>query len=264
MPDPGSPGDRGAPPTTLRGGHPGVRISWGGEEEGVAGLARVLAHETCVRLIDALGPGEATVSDLASRLGLDQPRVSTHLGLMREAGLVDCRADGRHRVYALRGQAPALAVATLRTLAAGVAGGDPSPAASVAPPAGDAPIRLARTCYDHLAGLAGVRLLDGLLGRRWLEPAGDGCRDLAVTALGEAALGRLGVNLPITRRSRRALAIDCPDWTERRPHLGGALGAALLGAMLDQGRARLRPGERAVDLEPGEPERFLGVDQWAG
>jgi DNA-binding transcriptional ArsR family regulator len=236
-----------------------------GDEEGAAGLARVLAHETCIRLIDALHAGEATVSDLACRLGLDQPRVSTHLGLMREAGLVDCEANGRHRVYALRGQAPALAVATLRTLAASVAGGDAAQAASVAaPPAGDAPVRLARTCYDHLAGVAGVRLLDGLLARGWLEPSGPGDRDLVVAERGAVALGRLGVNLPIARRSRRALAIDCPDWTERRPHLGGALGAALLSAMLDQGRARLQPGERAVDLEPGEPDRFLEVAQWGG
>ena len=84
-------------------------------------------------------------------------------------------------------------------------------------------------------------------------------RDLGVSAQGAAALGRLGVNLSIAQRSRRALAIDCPDWTERRAHLGGALGAALLAALLDQGRARLRPGERAVDLEPGEPDRFLEV-----
>jgi DNA-binding transcriptional ArsR family regulator len=233
-----------------------------GDEESVAGLARVLAHETCVRLIDALNAGEATVSDLACRLGLDQPRVSTHLGLMREAGLVDCEANGRHRVYALRGQAPALAVATLRTLAASVAGGDQSQAASIAaPPAGDAPVRLARTCYDHLAGVAGVRLMDGLLARGWLESSGPGGRDLVVSEQGAAALNRVGVNLPIARRSRRALAIQCPDWTERRPHLGGALGAALLGAMLDQGRARLRPGERAVDLDAGEPDRFLEVDR---
>src|SRR5215470_805833 len=168
------------------------------EEQGLAALARVLGHETCIRLIDALAAGEATVSDLSCRLGLDQPRVSTHLGLMREAGLVYCEANGRHRVYALRGQAPALAVATLRTLAASVAGGDASQVASVAPPpAGDAPVRLARTCYDHLAGVAGVRLLDGLLARGWLEPAEPGGRDLALSPPGAAALARLGVNLPI-------------------------------------------------------------------
>jgi len=230
------------------------------EEQGLAALARVLGHETCIRLIDALAAGEATVSDLACRLGLDQPRVSTHLGLLRETGLVDCLPSGRHRVYALRGQAPGLAVATLRTLAAGVAGGDPAQAAALAVrPSDDAPVRLARTCYDHLAGVAGVRLHDALLARGWLEPAPAGSRDLVVPERAAAPLTQLGVNLPIARRSRRALAIDCPDWTERRPHLGGALGAALLAAMLDQGRARLRPGERAVDLEPGEPDRFLEV-----
>src|SRR5262247_3572687 len=155
------------------------------DEEAVAALARLLGHESCVRLIDALSMGEATVSDLACRLHLEQPRISTHLALLREAGMVECTASGRHRVYALRGQAPAMALATLRTLAASVVGGDASQAASVAaPPAGDAPVRLARTCYDHLAGVAGVRLLDGLLARGWLEPSGPAHRDLVVSEQG--------------------------------------------------------------------------------
>ena len=226
-----------------------------GEEEIIA-LARVLAHATCVRLIDALATGEATVSDLACRLRLDQPRVSTHLGLMREVGLVDCQASGRQRVYSLRGQAPQLALATLRTLAASARAGDTG-GSGPHPQADDSPVRLARTCYDHLAGVAGVELLDGLLARGWLA-SGEG-RELRVSEAGGQALGRLGVNLALARRSRRALAIHCPDWTERRPHLGGALGAALLAAMLDQGRLRLRPADRAVHLEPGEPARFLGA-----
>src|SRR5262245_700208 len=235
------------------------------DEEGVAALARVLGHETCVRLIDALAAGEATVSDLTCRLGLEQPRVSTALGLLREAGLVECEASGRQRVYGLRGQAPALALATLRTLAASVAGGDPADLARAgggAPP-DDSPLRRARTCYDHLAGVAGVQLLGGLLDRGWLEQAGEG-RDLRLTGPGAEGLTRAGVNLPLARRSRRALALGCADWTERRPHLGGALGASLLAALLDQGRARLRPGGRVVDLEPGEPGRFLAGREPAG
>ena len=249
-------------------------------DDAVAALARVLGHETCIRLIDALAAGEATVSDLASRLDRDQPRISTHLGLMREVGLVDCRASGRQRVYSLRGQAPELALAALRTLAAGLgargARAAARPAARLtarpatrpaARPTGDSPLRLGRTCYDHLAGVAGVQLLDGLLARGWLEPAGgperpeggDGRdrRELRVTEAGARALARIGVDLPPARRSRRPLAFQCPDWTERRPHLAGALGAALLAALLAQGRLRLRPGERAVDLEPGEPAALL-------
>jgi DNA-binding transcriptional ArsR family regulator len=227
------------------------------EEEGTAALAamaRVLGHETCVRLIDALSAGEATVTDLACRLRLDQPRVSTHLSLMRDAGLVDCQASGRQRVYALRGQAPALALATLRTLAASVAS-EPARATITRRPSGDAPVRLARTCYDHLAGVAGVGLLDSLLARGWLEPAGG--RELRVTETGADAFARLGVDLAAVRRSRRAMAIECLDWTERRSHLGGALGAALLAALLDQRRVRLRPTERAVDVVPGATEQFL-------
>jgi hypothetical protein len=173
---------------------------------------------------------------------------------MRDVGLVDCEASGRQRVYALRGQAPALALATLRTLAASVTAQPPT-ASATRRPSGDAPVRLARTCYDHLAGVAGVSLLDGLLARGWLEPGAG--RDLRVTVAGADALARLGVDLPAVRRSRRALAIECLDWTERRPHLGGALGAALLSVMLDQGRVRVRPSERAVDIAPGEADRFL-------
>src|SRR5215831_18711965 len=220
------------------------------DEEAVAALARLLDHESCVRLIDALSMGEATVSDLACRLHLEQPRISTHLALLREAGMVECKASGRHRVYALRGQAPAMALATLRTLAASVASGGVKPSSGDAP-ARDADIRRARTCYDHLAGVAGVALLDRFLDEGWLE-WGEG-RDLRLTEHGVTALGRMGVNTQTARRSRRAFAIACPDWTELRPHLGGALGAAVLAALLDQGRARLRPGERVVDLSPGEP-----------
>jgi len=223
------------------------------DEEAVATLARLLGHETCVRLIDALGVGEATVSDLAFRLHLEQPRISTHLALLREAGIVECKTSGRHHVYALRGQAPAMALATLRTLAASVAGGGAKPPSGDGP-AGHTDIRRARTCYDHLAGVAGVGLLDRLLDERWLE-WGEG-RDLRLTEHGVAALGRIGVNAQTARRSRRAFAIACPDWTELRPHLGGALGAAVMAALLDQGRARLRPGERVVDLSPGEPAAF--------
>src|SRR5215472_7305110 len=166
------------------------------DEERVAALARALGHETCVRLIDALGVGEATVSDLACRLHLDQPRVSTHLALLREAGLVECQASGRQRVYGLRGQAPALAVATLRTLAASVAGGDPAYLArrGAGRPADDSPLRRARTCYDHLAGVAGVQVLDGLLERGWLAPSEEG-RELRLTGAGAEGLARAGVNL---------------------------------------------------------------------
>ena len=238
--------------------------------EAVVALARAFTHEVGVRLIDELGAGEATVSDLAVRLQLPQPSVSAHLAVLKEAGLVEAEVRGRHRAYRLRGEAPALALAALRTLADECRFTGESQPAVENQPAGeqhsagqrqaarvrqDPSLRDARTCYDHLAGVAGVRLLDGLLERRWLEPAsGHGFR---LTTAGEAALARAGVDLEAAQRARRAFAIGCLDWTERRPHLGGALGSALLAAMLRQERARPRPGSRSVALAAGEPHAFL-------
>jgi len=209
----------------------------------VARFGRVLGHETCVQLIDELSAGEASVSDLCARLGLDQPRVSSHLALLREAGLVGVETRGRQRVYSLSGPSPALALSTLRTLAASVA---PRGEAAQRAVRDDAPVRRARTCYDHLAGVAGVRMLDGFLQRGWLEPRGE--REFELTPLGESALEREGVDVRAARQARRAFAIGCLDWTERRYHMGGALGSATLAALLRSGRARLEPGSRVVTV----------------
>ena len=211
----------------------------------VASLARVLADETRVRLLDQLTAGEASVSDLASRIGIGQPRVSSHLQVLRDAGLVTAHVYGRSRVYALRGEGPALALSALRTLA-----GSPRPLRSQAAAAAvrrDAPIRRARTCYDHLAGVAGVQALDGLLERGWLV-AGRAADHFELTAAGEAGLVAEGVDVAAARRARRAFAVGCMDWTERRFHLGGSLGAALLAHQLAAGNARLDPGTRVVKM----------------
>ncbi|HEY8641536.1 MAG TPA: metalloregulator ArsR/SmtB family transcription factor [Candidatus Dormibacteraeota bacterium] len=212
----------------------------------VSALARVLADETRVRLLDELTAGEASVSDLACRLDIDQPRVSTHLQLLLGAGLVDAHARGRSRVYALRGESPALALATLRTLA-----GSPPPLRSRAAAEAvklNAPIRRARTCYDHLAGVAGVQVLDELLARGWLAANGE---RFDLTPAGEAGLAELGIDVAEARHARRAFAVGCLDWTERRVHLGGALGAAVLRRLLDAGHARLEAGTRVVRMKPG-------------
>ncbi len=97
----------------------------------------------------------------------------------------------------------------------------------------DMPIRYARTCYDHLAGVAGVQMLDALLERGWLVTA-DGPRPrYHLTPMGEGALRARGVDLDQAKQARRMYAVGCLDWTERRPHLGGALGAAILQALED-------------------------------
>jgi DNA-binding transcriptional ArsR family regulator len=224
-------------------------------DQAVVAIARAFTHLVCLRLVDELGSGEATVSDLSIRLSVPQPSISSHLALLRGCGLVDVDVHGRQRVYRLRGPAPALAVDVLRTLAAECR---PTPDRSEAAARAvrqDPRLREARTCYDHLAGVAGVRLLDGLLERGWLEP-GEG-RAYVLSAGGAAALRRAEVDLEATARARRAFAIGCLDWTERRPHLGGALGAALLRALLEQGRVSREPSGRSLRAGPEEPLAFL-------
>jgi hypothetical protein len=109
----------------------------------------------------------------------------------------------------------------------------------------DTALRRARTCYGHLAGVAGVDLLDALLARGWLVEAADGYR---LTPAGEYALAARGVDLAAARASGRPLARACLDWTERRPHLAGALGTALLGALESSGAVRRQHGLRQVTL----------------
>jgi hypothetical protein len=107
----------------------------------------------------------------------------------------------------------------------------------------DTPLRRARTCYDHLAGVAGVALLDGMLAHGWLVPR---ARRYAITARGADALLRRGVDLIAADASGRVFARRCVDWTERRPHLAGALGAAVLGRLTRDGVVHRTPRSRVV------------------
>ena len=117
----------------------------------------------------------------------------------------------------------------------------------------NSPLRQARTCYDHLAGVAGVELMDQLLRRGWLEAAGEarGRLQFQITASGKRELSRRGVKLLQSQGSRRSYAYGCVDWTERRFHLGGALGAGILRSLVGSGMIRRDAGIRVVaSLKP--------------
>jgi hypothetical protein len=109
-------------------------------------------------------------------------------------------------------------------------------------------LRQGRTCYDHLAGAVGVQLLEALLQRGWLEESAGPRPRYRLTLSGRQALQSRGVALPDTRKARRQFAYGCLDWTERRPHLGGALGAAMLQALSDTDYVRRDHTSRAVIL----------------
>lgn len=223
-----------------------------------------LADATRLRIVRLLLGGSATVSELAARLGLPQPRVSAHLALLRDAGLVSAEQTGRQRVYRADRERLLPLFAALDRLAPGE-DMEMTTATTVPPRSaqadrlvrGDAPIRQARTCYDHLAGVLGVRLMDELLERGWLVAGhDDGKRThYQLTDEGRRALAARGVDLAAAESSRRMHAYGCTDWTERRPHLGGALGAAVLAALAGADAIARIPGSREVEIR-------ASLDDW--
>jgi hypothetical protein len=120
-------------------------------------------------------------------------------------------------------------------------------------------LRLARTCYDHLAGRLGVMVTDAMVRRRFLRPSG---RDFFLTVAGQRFLARLGLDVEKARGERRAFARQCLDWSERRAHLAGALGAAVARRCLDLRWVRPVDGQRTLVLTPQgrrELRAWLGI-----
>jgi DNA-binding transcriptional ArsR family regulator len=194
----------------------------------VAAVAGLLADPARARMLDTLLSGHALpAGELARHAGVTPQTASAHLRRLLQGGLLAVEAQGRHRYYRLAGPAVAEAVEALALIA------PPLPVRSLRQSQRAEALRFARTCYDHLAGVVGVAVADALLRAGALRPAAG--RDYQVTPQGERLLGGLGVDVAELRRRRRAFARGCLDWTERTPHLSGALGAALLERLLGLG-----------------------------
>jgi len=153
--------------------------------------------------------------------GVSPSTASVHLNRLKTERLVKVAVQGKHRYYSLEGPNVAAALEGLSVLAGG------SGASFV--PNTPSRLRAARTCYDHLAGTLGVVLHDRFTKLKWLLADSAGSESAySLTADGAKTLERLGINLEATRLLRRRFAYACLDWSERRPHIGGALGAELL------------------------------------
>jgi DNA-binding transcriptional ArsR family regulator len=151
---------------------------------------------------------------------------SVHLQRLKAQRLVKVLAQGKHRYYSLEGVHVAAALEALSVLAGG------SRDAFV--PNTPHRLRAARTCYDHIAGTLGVSLHDRFKALRWLSVSATGDQSYDLTRDGAKAFEALGINLDQLRTLRRRFAYACVDWSERRPHIGGALGAALLNIALEK------------------------------
>jgi DNA-binding transcriptional ArsR family regulator len=209
----------------------------------IAPVAALLADPARVAILWALADGrEVSASELALQAGVTASTASVHLAKLVAAELVGVRPEGRHRHYRLA--RPEL-VAAMEALALLAPQGAPRTHRQAR--IGRA-VRAARTCYDHLAGRLGVGLTAALLERGALAPADP--RQFEVTPEGERLLAGLGVDVAAARASRRAFAPACLDWSERVPHVAGALGAALLARLLDLGWIERTPASRAVQVTP--------------
>jgi hypothetical protein len=172
---------------------------------------------------------------------------SAHLARLVDQGLLAVVPQGRHRYYALAAEEVATALESLLVVA-----GRPAPPAPRTP----RHLQLARTCYDHLAGTLAVSLNERMVAARWLQPDGD--RSYRLSPAGEVALAQWGVDLDATRAQRRRFACPCLDWSERRSHLGGALGAAVLDAAVRRRWLSKDLEGRGVRATPKGQREWLG------
>ena len=190
----------------------------------VSSIAAAIGEPARARMLYCLSDGRArTSTELAVVAEISPSTASAHLQRLLAQRLVKALAQGKHRYYSLGGADVAAALEALSVLAGG------SREAFV--PNTPNRLRAARTCYDHIAGALGVALHDRLRALGWLSAATvDNSYDVAPK--GEKALSALGVDIEAARKLRRRFAFACVDWSERRPHLGGAMGAALLSLAL--------------------------------
>lgn len=211
----------------------------------VAQIGALVGDPARLAMLQALMDGRAlTASELAQTAGITPQTASGHLAQLSAASLVTVAKQGRHRYHRLATPQVAQLLESLMLVASDAAGPKPRTGPR------DARLRLARTCYDHIAGWLGVSLADTLTARSWVEIADDGA---LVTPEGLHHLAALGIDAGtgIAGSGRaKPLCRPCLDWSERRPHLAGRLGAALCMHCLQQGWIRKQSGSRALDVTP--------------
>jgi DNA-binding transcriptional ArsR family regulator len=222
----------------------------------IAAIGTLLADRSRCRVLAALGDGRALPATvLASEAGVAPSTVSEHLARLVDAGLLAVEPHGRHRYFRISGPDVADLLEAMARLAPSL------PVRSLREGTRSEALRFARTCYDHLAGRVGVEVMDALLDRGHLEcdptPAGSSGVDrlsspgramsYGLTEEGAVFLEEFGIGLD-DMPPRRAAVRYCMDWSEQRPHLSGAIGAALTTRLFESGWIARAPSTRAVRI----------------
>ena len=214
----------------------------------ISPVASLLGDPARARIVQALHDGRALpAGELARRAGIRAQTASGHLAKLVAARLLAVERTGRHRYFRLAGADVARAVEALSAIA------PPATAGSLKQAVVGEALAEARTCYDHLAGRLGVALTDALLDRQAIVATEA---DFALGAGLDDLLDALAIgNLPPRRRA----AVRCLDWSERRPHVGGALGAAICSRAFEEGWIERLPGSRAVKVTGPGAKAFASL-----
>jgi DNA-binding transcriptional ArsR family regulator len=217
----------------------------------IAGIAALIGDPARAEVLTALSSNRAyTATELAQVAGVTKQTISTHLAKLRQAGLIAVEDRGRYRYFRLADRDVAQLLESLmgvafRTGAVRLRSSPREPA-----------LRRARVCYDHLAGELGVQAYEAMAARQWFQRDAGGLR---VTPAGRDGFGELGIDVDALATQRRCLCRPCLDWSERRHHLAGALGAALLQRLFALGWARRVEGARVVQFTPPGERAFQGL-----
>lgn len=215
----------------------------------IARIASLVGDPARANMLTALMGGTAlTATELALEAGVSLPTASSHLSKLMEGGLLTLASQGRHRYYGLAGPQVAGMIEAITGVAASVG------PQRVRPGPRDAAMRVARVCYDHLAGEQAVAMLDRLVARQVL------LREDKEIRLGQSAASHFAaIGIDVDGKARRPVCRACLDWSVRRSHLAGTLGAAILNKILLEKWARREKDSRAVVFSPIGRQAFERV-----
>ena len=205
-------------------------------------MGELIGEPARAAILIALLDGKArTAGELALTADISAQSASAHLSKLVDGGLLTVGRTGRHRYYAMAGPDVAHALEALGAIST-------LPGARIAAPGSHVPddMYTARTCYDHLAGRIAIELSSALEKSEVIHRHGE--RDYELGRAGRAWFANLGIDVDALRQSRRAFARKCLDWTERRPHIAGALGAALCSRLISLGWIARRRETRALRI----------------
>jgi DNA-binding transcriptional ArsR family regulator len=229
----------------------------------IAPVAALLADQARAAMLMALLPGRPLAAgELAEVAHVSPATASAHLAKLLDAGLLTVTRQGRHRYYGLASYQIAEVIEQIALI------GRDIPVRSLRQSKQAQALAAARTCYDHLAGRAGVGLMDALLRTGVLKELGAADSParmiLEVTPAGEESLTSFGIKVDELRHGRRRFTGACLDWTERRAHLSGALGAAITGRLFELGWVERGSRPRSVNLTTDGRSGLATVFGWTG